>query len=287
MVGRTRSAVAALVAVFVVGLAVAPTAGSVVDGQFDGNQHPNVGLIIFYDSSGVGFSFCTGTLIDATTVLTAAHCAGGEDIGRPIARITVDFDSHLDQLPSGRYVVARSVDGTGEWDPAFVDRPSAAGAGGLAAFYANAAHDIGLIHLVAPAASVFPGIQPAPIAAPNTLEPFRTGPKKELFVQVGFGAKQEGAPGQPSSQFVDYTRNLASMPAQKLTDDLFIVGSNPKNATGFGAPCGGDSGSPLFRGSTIVTVVGFTSGVCKNGAGGVRVDAGPGRAFLREHGLVP
>jgi hypothetical protein len=209
-----------------------------------------------------------------------------EDFGRPISKIIIDFDSHLDRTPSGSYFIVRYVVGTGDWDPAFVDRPSSQGAGGASAFLANAPHDIGLLHLVTPAASVFPGIQPASITAPNSLEPYRTGPKKDLFLQVGYGVQRDGPPGQPSSLFIDYTRNQSLMPPKKATDGLFTLGGNPDNAIGYGGPCSGDSGSPILKNEVIVAVFAFAAG-CQNQAGGPRVDAGPARDFLRSRGLVP
>src|SRR5262245_26021988 len=48
------------------------TAGGVAEYYDKGNQFPNV--VSLFDNS-TGRSFCTGSLINSRTILTAAHCA--------------------------------------------------------------------------------------------------------------------------------------------------------------------------------------------------------------------
>jgi hypothetical protein len=277
-------AVAAAVGVLLV---AAPSATAVVDGQPDGTQHPNVGLIVGLDSQGRGVYSCTGTLVNPTTVLTAAHCVGGLSFGTPIAQIVIDFDDHLRQLPSGGYIIDRYVSGTGEFHPLFQDRFSSGGAGGAADFLANSAYDVGILKLDRRADKVFPGIQPAPITGFGTNEQYRTGTTKDLVLQVGYGVQRVGPAGQPGSYFIDYTRNQALIQPKKLTDTLLFLGSNPNDSLGYGAPCSGDSGSPILRAGTIISLFTFSNGVCKNSGGGPRLDSGPARAFLQSKGLVP
>lgn len=264
-------------------LVLAPSVSAVIDGQPDGNQHPNVGLIIGVDSQGRGVYSCTGTLVDPTTVLTAAHCVGGLSFGTPIARILVDFDDHLRQDDSGTYIIDRFVEGTGDFDPLFRDGTPR----GTKAFLDNSAHDIGLLHLKKKASTVFPGITPMPITGAGTNEQYRTGTTKNLVLQVGYGTQRIGAPGQPGSYFIDYTRNNARIQPKKLTDALLFLGSNPNDSLGFGSPCSGDSGSPIIRAGTIISTFTFSQSNCQNTGGGPRLDAGPARDFLRSRGLVP
>ena len=82
-------------------LALSTSVNAVVDGRPDGSQHPNVGLIIGLDSDGLWVYTCTGTLVDPTTVLSAAHCLGGQDFDEPVSEIVVVFDDHLRQGPDG------------------------------------------------------------------------------------------------------------------------------------------------------------------------------------------
>jgi hypothetical protein len=284
--GRLRVLALAAAAAVGVLLVAAPPATAVVDGQPDGNQHPNVGLIIGFDSQGRGVYSCTGTLVNPTTVLTAAHCVGGQSFGTPIAQIVIDFDDHLRQLPSGGYILDRYVSGTGEFDPLFQDRSISSGAGGTTAFLANSAYDIGILKLDRPADKVFRGIQPAPITGVGTNEQYQTGTTKDLVLQVGYGAQRAGPAGQPGAYYIDYTRNQALIQPKKLTDALLFLGSNPDDSLGYGAPCSGDSGSPVLRAGTIISLFTFANGVCKRG-GGPRLDSGPARAFLQSEGLVP
>jgi hypothetical protein len=266
-------------------LAATPSANAVVGGQPDGAQHPNVGLIVGLDSQGRGVYSCTGTLVDPTTVLTAAHCVGGENFGTPIAQIVIDFDDHLRQLPSGGYILDRYVAGTGEFHPLFQDRPISSGAGGSAAFLANSAYDIGILKLDKRADRVFSGIQPAPITGFGTNEQYRTGTTKDLVLQVGYGVQRVGPPGQPGAYFIDFTRNQALVQPKKLTDTLLFLGSNPNDSLGYGSPCSGDSGSPVLREGTIISLFTLSNGVCNSGAG-PRLDSGPARDFLRSKGLL-
>ncbi|MGZ5403416.1 MAG: trypsin-like serine protease, partial [Nocardioides sp.] len=63
---------------------IAPTvpAQAIVNGSPDAGEHPYVGQLLFYVPNAVDSRFddpggwfnCTGTLIDADTVVTAGHC---------------------------------------------------------------------------------------------------------------------------------------------------------------------------------------------------------------------
>ena len=56
-------------------LLYAGPAGAIVNGQLDGNRHPEVGaLIAEYVQPGEKDVLCSGTLIAPTLFLTAAHC---------------------------------------------------------------------------------------------------------------------------------------------------------------------------------------------------------------------
>src|SRR5262249_10572796 len=57
-------------------IAVDP-ASAITHGKPDGNAHPYVGLVLFYDESGTLTHRCTGTLITPRVVLTAGHCTFG------------------------------------------------------------------------------------------------------------------------------------------------------------------------------------------------------------------
>ena len=67
------AAVLAVTTALVAGTTLA--ASAITGGQLDGNRHPNVGLIVFYDSDG-RFR-CSATLVRDDLLITAAHCTDG------------------------------------------------------------------------------------------------------------------------------------------------------------------------------------------------------------------
>src|SRR6188472_1613600 len=74
---RSPRAVLTAMVLAILGLlaVVAPSASAITGGEPDGNRHPNVGLILFYDQDG-RFR-CSATLVTPTVLLTAGHCTDG------------------------------------------------------------------------------------------------------------------------------------------------------------------------------------------------------------------
>ena len=69
------------------------SAGAIINGQPDGNEHPIVGMLAFYDDSGEYVHRCTGTLMSPTVVLTASHCTFGTSSARVYfdREVTADY----------------------------------------------------------------------------------------------------------------------------------------------------------------------------------------------------
>ena len=63
------------VALLVMVLSTVGIAGAITDGELDGDDHPQVVLIIM-DIGGTPAYRCSGTMLSPTVVLTAGHCAG-------------------------------------------------------------------------------------------------------------------------------------------------------------------------------------------------------------------
>ena len=85
MTAPRRTLAAAVVSVAML-FAMALPAAAITGGQPDGNRHPNVGLILFYDATG-RFR-CSATLVSPTVLITAAHCTEGT-----LGSTLVTFDS--------------------------------------------------------------------------------------------------------------------------------------------------------------------------------------------------
>src|SRR6187402_3422585 len=72
---KLRRALAVLgISIAMVG-GTALAASAITGGDLDGNGHPNVGMIAFYD--GTGRFRCSATLVSPTVLVTAAHCTDG------------------------------------------------------------------------------------------------------------------------------------------------------------------------------------------------------------------
>ena len=239
-------------------------------GSFDAaSAFPGVVLLEFYDPVSGGDFVCRGTLINARTIMTAAHCVRGFPVG-----VDGAYQPHVyfgnDVLTD--YLNFNSLRGTSHVAHAGFD-PNA--------FFLG--DDIALISLSAPVfatgttrAGLRSGVPYAQLAASAPA----VGANLTL---VGYG--QSGTGGNPGSQF-DLKRRIASNQVEYvgLIDDLFIsppgtsnliftdfedpldpVGSDlfgtPTVTTNEGSTDNGDSGGPIF--ATIggqVVQVGITSG---------------------------
>src|SRR5262245_35062055 len=72
---RKRLTLAAIAAATALTLSASP-AQAITHGVPDGNDHPYVGLVVFFNAHGLPSHRCSGTMISPTVFLTAGHCAG-------------------------------------------------------------------------------------------------------------------------------------------------------------------------------------------------------------------
>ena len=249
-VRRLIAAAAALAA-----LALPASAGAIINGQPDGQQHPNVGGLLSGAPLFSGsWTYCSGTLISPTVLLTAAHC------GASGTRVAVTFDEAYQ--PGGRRYF-----GTFYAHPDFnqsQDDP----------------RDIAVVRLdQAPA-----GVQPARIVQEGALAHL---PMPQPLRAVGYGAYETRMGAGGPVQLYDDVRRQAVSVVNAVTPSWLRASMNA--AKGDGGTCFGDSGGPNFLAGTdvvaAITITGDT--VCRATNVSYRLDKPQARAFLAAFVALP
>jgi secreted trypsin-like serine protease len=236
----TRLSLLATVLAALALLVTAAPASAIINGTFDGNRHPNAG-VMDVTLPGGGGELCSGVLISPTYFATAAHCVAG-----PLSEGAVASDwqvTFANDLTVSGITVYHVVDV--HYDPGF------AGSGGDVA--ANG-HDLGVLHL----AKAVKGITPAHLPALHSLDSLVNNGAHPAFQSVGYGV--EGYNG--NQQFFTGKRNYAdtyiSSTATPLSDNYLVLGAKQAGL------CNGDSGGPSYKGTDTTTVLGLFSGFHSN-----------------------
>jgi Trypsin len=283
---RSRLGRAIGILALVVGFVTLPSvsATAITGGTPDGNAHPNVGVILFYDSTG-RFR-CTAALVSPTVLLTAAHCTTGT-----LGKTLVTFDSVIAEQPPAPFPVAK--------DPSKGYTQAELEAAGYKSGTAHSHpqysdftdldnwNDVGVIVLDRPVTNV----APAKIAPSNYLDAYQQ-PKlnSTIFRSVGYGTevrKADSGPQNPTPMSYPLIRRYADEPGQKLTPQILQVNGNENDNRGTGGTCFGDSGGPTFHGGYVVTVTsyGYTQN-CRYLDGLQRVDIKVVQDWLRTFGVT-
>lgn len=285
MKNRLRAAIGAVTAAVTVGtLAVAP-AGAITGGDPDGEGHPNVAIIVFYD--GTGRYRCSATLVSPTVLVTAAHCTDGT-----VGKTAVSFDSVIAEAPPAPFPVAADVSAgyTAEELAANGFRSGDAHTHPDYSGFTDMANwnDVGVIVLDEPVTD----IEPARLAPTNYLDGFAQPTlNKTLFTVVGYGTevrKPETGPQAPQPMSYPLIRRVTEAPGQKLTPQIIQMNGNEHDVRGGGGTCFGDSGGPAFLNGYLVgdTSYGYTSN-CRYVDGTQRVDIPVVQDWLAEFGVEP
>lgn len=251
-----------------VALLYASPASAIVNGQLDGNLHPQTGaLIAEFREPGQKEVLCSGSLIAPTVYLTAAHCTDFLD-SLGITDVWVTFDSQFTSsspLIHGRYVT----------DPAY---NAYAGPGG-----SSDPHDLAVVLLDRAAT----GITPVQLPAAGLLN--RTALASQTFTAVGYGTVRVDKTGGPNAFFFDSTRRFALQTLLSLEPAWLNLSENP--STDNGGTCFGDSGGPHFLGGTSsnlqvsITVTGDNA--CRATDKTYRLDTPSAREFLGNFVTLP
>jgi len=235
---------------------------AITDGYPDGDGHPYVVLLLM-DVDGAPAYRCSGTLLSATVLLTAGHCAGAPG----------EF--------SGMRVFTESDVQNGDNTYPFAGGPNSVEAVSWAAHpdYPNPSfvyHDVGVVILEEPGV-VLSSYGTLPTV--NQLDALKTkrGLKDVTFTAVGYGLQKSfpTAVAYKNSKLkirMVATPRLLQINVPGFTGDFSMLLSNNANT---GGTCFGDSGGPNFVGNSNV-VAGVTSfginGNCAGTGGVFRMD---------------
>lgn len=266
-----------VIAVLVFALVLAVPAGAITNNWTDDNEHPFVGLIVFYDADGVFVQRCTGSLISPTKFLTAGHCTDA-NAGVVTARVYFQQDAGANYDPAT------------ELDPV-TGYPEFCAAGTLGTLCATSDElynfgypagfpntgDAGLVIL--DQAISLPEYGQLPTA--GVLDSLATarGQKDTIFTVSGYGLSLRTSAHSANPNISFRVRLMAESTlvnlGSALTDGFNL--QTQGNGNGRGGTCSGDSGGPVFLGgpdsNLIVAVTSFgLNALCRGTDFAYRVD---------------
>jgi secreted trypsin-like serine protease len=231
---------------------VVTTAFAITGNWVKDDEHPFVGLVVYYDASGDFIWRCSGSLVSPTKVVTAGHCSDTAG-GAVSARVYFQQDAGANYDPVTQ---KDSVTGYPEECAAGTLGTLCATSDELYNFgFANFAgfpntHDVGLVILDQP----ITGLGLAELPKAGVLDNLGTarGKKDTVFTVSGYGLtyKTQEHSAVPS---VSYRSRLMA------TSSLVNLGSRSTdgynlqtqgNGDDRGGTCSGDSGGPVFLGGT-------------------------------------
>ncbi len=283
----------ALSILLVVGLllGVTATVAYAITGTYvDDNEHPFVGLVVFYDANGEFIWRCSGSLISPTKFLTAGHCTDTAE-GAASARVYFQQDAGAHYDPDTQ---VDPVSGYPEYCAAGTLGTLCATSDEIYNYgFANFAgfpntHDAGLVILDQPIAMSEYGMLPTA----GVLDSLSTkrGLKDTIFTVSGYGLtyRTNDKDALPNLSF--RIRLMAASTLVNLRSGI-TDGYNLQtqgNGDGRGGTCSGDSGGPVFLGGTDSNlIVGVTSfgmnALCRGTDFAYRVDQAAVLDWINSH----
>jgi Trypsin len=286
--------------VVVLGLfGLAMPSGAITYGELDDGEHPYVGFMIFFVPSEPGWFSCSGTLLDADTFLTAAHCtfdigidgldagpSGGTDVWVTVAPADVlaGWPARADYPTEEALYAARSAwldanssytTGTAYPHPLYDD---------FADFPVN--HDVGVVELDEQIVMSTYG-ELAPLDAVATLAGDSGHGRNDALVEtVGYGIQSvQPKPADVETRYKSTSRIVEVNGNQAQGGNLHTL-NNPSAIGGRGGSCFGDSGGPVFINNTnqILGVVSYgPSATCHGADYAWRVDTQAAADFVQTY----
>lgn len=229
-------------------------------GEPDGDAHPHVVTLLFVQD-GEGYYSCTGTLLDADTVLTAGHCTeGAEGVPNDETWVSNDPDPLADYVSGSG--IAAYLESADHWvQGEAIPHPEYDNFSGFPETY-----DIGIVELEE-------GIDTGGVYGTLPEIGFLDGLAKgkgrvqdRQVVVVGYG-RQGTVPAFEQNDYVRYVGTASVMGinnSQYQGAQTVQLSNTPGKGTGSGGTCFGDSGGPAFwinpaTGEETTIVVAVTS----------------------------
>lgn len=279
---------ALLTAAAMVATTAAP-GGAITYGEPDAGEHPYVGFIIYWVPSEESWFSCSGTLLDADTFLTAAHCTygigtaggdgstqGGNDVWATFGEENVldgfpprsDFDTPEELYAARRAWLEGNADylrGTAYHHERYDN---------FREFPGN--YDVGVVELDDTDHGVTSFGTLAELGTAEALAGDTGRGRNNVVVEnVGYGIQSvQPHPMDDESRYKSTSR-IAEVNGNISDGGNLHTINNPSETGGRGGTCYGDSGGPVFVNDTnqviAVTSFGF-SGTCHGADYSWRVD---------------
>jgi secreted trypsin-like serine protease len=248
-----------LTIVLVLALALAGSALAITDGDLDGEDHPQVVLLLMEVGGAPAFR-CSATLLSPTVVLTAGHCTSNFP-GAPYTGMRVFTESDVDGGDNSYPFAGNNSVEAVSWaaHPDYETAP----------FWFN---DVGVVILEEPGVVLDEyGVLPEA----DQLDQLKTrrGKQETWFTAVGYGLQRIN-PVFVEAERIRMVANprLIQINTPGFTGDFSLLLSNNHST---GGTCFGDSGGPNFLTDTNI-VAGVTSfginGNCAGTGGVFRID---------------
>ena len=247
-------------------LVVAGSAFAITGGHRDGDDHPNVGAMMFKDpSAGNTLQLvCSGTLVAPQVFLTASHCTDYLLNDLHTTDVWVTFDTNSAEGPY--------IHGTMRQNPLYNGKPAQNG------------NDVAAILLDTAPAGITPATLP-PVGLFDRQKADRTLTQSSAFTAVGYGDGSKLVGGGQPTFFFDGFRWESTSFFNALNNSWLRLTQNL--SVGAGGTCFGDSGGPNFIGGsdTIAAITITGDSACRATNVDLRLDTQSAQDFLAQFGV--